>query len=210
MITSDQSIITSSTMASGTAQWMSPELLVPGMFGLKKNRPTKESDCYGLGMTIYEVFSGRVPFAPCNDAVVIINVLHGERPGRPQGRDEILFTDGVWRILEFCWKQQPCDRISAETVLLGLEGSPFPSGPPYNADGDVGTDVDGESDITSNDSGMFSSVHPVSPPIHLCALIGSQIADGDNRPPAPPRAGGPKVGWAGRLAQNARKMFSGL
>ena len=159
-ITSDQSIITSSTLAGGTARWMSPELIVPGMFGLKKNRPTKESDCYALGMTIYEVLSGRVPFDPCHDAVVIINVLHGERPGRPQGRDGTSFTDGIWRMLEFCWKQQPRDRISAEAVLLGLEGSPFPLGPSSGAGGDVGADTDYESDTTSDDSGMFSSVDP--------------------------------------------------
>jgi serine/threonine protein kinase len=190
---------------------MSPELIVPGMFGLKKNRPTKESDCYALGMTIYEVLSGRVPFDPCNDAVVIINVLHGERPSRPQGRNGTPFTDGIWRMLEFCWKQQPRDRISAEAVLLGLEGSPFPLGPSSNADGDVGADTDYESDTTSDDSGMFSSVHlSLTPLILLCAVIGSQIARGDDGLAVSPRSGGPKKGWAGRLARGARKMLPGL
>ena len=39
----------------GTVRWMSPELLDPEMFGLDNNRPTKQSDCYALGMVVYEV-----------------------------------------------------------------------------------------------------------------------------------------------------------
>jgi len=42
-------------MSGGTYRWMSPELLDPGMFGLDNGRPTKQSDCYALGMVIYEV-----------------------------------------------------------------------------------------------------------------------------------------------------------
>ena len=38
----------------GTLCWMSPELLDPPRFG-SNGRPTRESDCYALGMVIYEV-----------------------------------------------------------------------------------------------------------------------------------------------------------
>ena len=41
--------------AGGTPRWMSPELLDPDRFGIKESRPTTQSDCYALGMTIYEV-----------------------------------------------------------------------------------------------------------------------------------------------------------
>jgi hypothetical protein len=37
---------------------MSPELLHPEMFGVPQsedNKPTRQSDCYALGMVIYEV-----------------------------------------------------------------------------------------------------------------------------------------------------------
>ena len=34
---------------------MSPELLDPGRFGITDYRPTKRSDCYALGMLVYEV-----------------------------------------------------------------------------------------------------------------------------------------------------------
>jgi len=42
----------------GTRRWMSPELLDPERFGMPEsegNRPTRLSDCYALGMVIYEV-----------------------------------------------------------------------------------------------------------------------------------------------------------
>ena len=39
----------------GTERWMSPELLDPEAFGLNGDRPTKQSDCYALGMVVYEV-----------------------------------------------------------------------------------------------------------------------------------------------------------
>ena len=39
----------------GTTRWMSPELLDPDRYGLPDSRPTKQSDCYALGMVVYEV-----------------------------------------------------------------------------------------------------------------------------------------------------------
>jgi len=56
------SLISNETLMSftggGTRRWMSPELLDPERFGIPEsedNRPTRQSDCYALGMVIYEV-----------------------------------------------------------------------------------------------------------------------------------------------------------
>ena len=46
--------------SGGTVRWMSPELLDPERFGVPESegdRPTTQSDCYALGMVIYEVSS---------------------------------------------------------------------------------------------------------------------------------------------------------
>jgi len=105
----------------GTTRWMSPE-----RFGLKKIRPTKPSDCYALGMVIYEVLSGQVPFYRYGDAGVVVRVLQGKRPGRPRGAERKWFTDDVRRVLEGCWEHKPDDRPSVESVLRCLEeGSGF-------------------------------------------------------------------------------------
>jgi serine/threonine protein kinase len=59
---------TSSTTpkSAGTTRWMSPELLDPDRFGRENGRPTKDSDCYALGMVILEVLSGKPPFPNYN------------------------------------------------------------------------------------------------------------------------------------------------
>ena len=138
---------------------MSPELLAPAAFGLKESRPTKESDYYALGMVIYEVLSGKIPFAQCSYSTVPFRILNGERPSRPQGEEGIPFTDEIWGTLELCWKPQPRERTNARDVLLNLEGNPF-----FDVDEDVGTDNENQLDTTASDSSTFP---PISSQNHL-------------------------------------------
>jgi len=134
---------------------MSPELIDPGRFGLNGSRPTKGSDCYALGMVVYEVLSGQTPFAEWGDALVIRKVVEGERPMRPQGNEGKLFTDAIWEVVKLCWEAQPSDRTSPEVVLLGLEGNPPPLKSTSGAGGDVEIDVGDRSDTTEGDSNIF-------------------------------------------------------
>ena len=48
------------TDGGGTLRWMSPELLDPERFGNSDGRQTKQSDCYALGMVVYEVGEGMI------------------------------------------------------------------------------------------------------------------------------------------------------
>ena len=100
---------------------MSPELFDPEEFGLDECRPTKNSDRYALGMVIYEILSGRIPFSSSADCLVVAKVLKGKRPVRPRGTEGIWFTDDGWKIIDRCWKPNPCDRLSVEAVLHYLE-----------------------------------------------------------------------------------------
>jgi len=108
----------SSVAACGTTRWMSPELLDPDQFDLKDSRPTKQSDCYALGMVILEVLNGQAPFAHLKDFIVMRKVVEGERPGRPVGA---WFTDDLWRMLNRCWETQPESRPGIEAVLECLK-----------------------------------------------------------------------------------------
>lgn len=155
-VISDPQAFLPSCIEGGTIPWTSLELLNPEKFGLKESRPTEASDCYALGMVIYEVLSGQKPFASWEGPVVIQKILNGKRPGRPRGDEGKPFTDGVWRILERCWEHQPSGRISAKTVLLGLEEDSFSSWPPSDTDGIVETDTDVQSDDTASGSSAFS------------------------------------------------------
>jgi hypothetical protein len=96
---------------------MSPELFDPE---IQDHRRTKYSDCYALGMVVYEVLSGRVPFYRYANLVIPGMVFDGKRPGRPEGLG-VWFTDDVWAILERCWAHQPDDRPDIKDVLRCLE-----------------------------------------------------------------------------------------
>ena len=88
---------------------------------MRDTRLTKQSDCYALGMVIYEVLSGQVPFAPFHCYAVILMVTSGERPRRPDGLEGALFTDDLWRTLNRCWATQPQCRPGVGVVLECLE-----------------------------------------------------------------------------------------
>ena len=156
MVASDQSTVISSCIQGGTIQWMSPELIDPERFGLVESRPTKESDCYALGMVVYEVLSGQTPFAPSPLPPVIWKVLEGQRPGRPQGKGGALFTDDLWEVLGLCWKHKPDERTNAKVVLQCLERTSMLPRPSPDMDRIVEIDTDESLDAIVNDSGMFS------------------------------------------------------
>ncbi|KAF9645531.1 kinase-like protein, partial [Thelephora ganbajun] len=133
----------SSVVACGTIRWMSPELLLPDQFDLRDSRPTKESDCYALGMVIYEVLSGQAPFIPFKEAIVMRKITEGEHPERPQGTKGALFTDDLWEMLNRCWATQiemRPDIEAVEAVLEHLEQVSRTWEPPSpQANGDVET-----------------------------------------------------------------------
>jgi len=136
----------SSCMEGGTVRWMSPELIDPQQFGFEKSRPTKSSDCYALGMVIYETISGNQPFHKDKNHTVSLKVLRGERP--PRG---LRFTETLWNMLELCWVSQPNDRPSIETVLQCLEGIPSlpePVSPGVDEEMGEGDDWDSTSDYS--------------------------------------------------------------
>jgi len=131
---------------------MGPERIAPQRFGFKDGRPTKPSDCYALGMVIYETVSGNLPFHKHADLVVLMKVVEGVRPTRG-GR----FTESLWDVLERCWEPEPNNRPSVEDVLYCLEmATNLPEPPSPGAD----EGVDGGSDEQDSETG--SSDHPLS------------------------------------------------
>ena len=98
---------------------MSPELVYAEFHG---RLWSKSSDRYALGMVIYEVLSGRVPFYQYADLSVPVKVVKGDRPERPQGVGGVWFTDSVWKMLKRCWVAHPRNRPTIEDILQCLEG----------------------------------------------------------------------------------------
>ena len=159
---------------------MSPELLDPERFGAKDSRPTKESDCYALGMVIYEVLSGQVPFTPYRNFTVMRKVTEGERPVRPEGVEGLWFTDDLWGILKQCWVPRPESRPSIEAVLECL-GPVSRDWKPYvsQSDKDVETSEDDQSLTPMSD---FSGMTPYFESLHF-TFCGGLFADYTSDPP---------------------------
>jgi hypothetical protein len=164
MVDSDWPIITPEDMGSDAIRCMIPELLDPLVFGRKKRYPTQASDCYALGMVIYEVLSGQTPYASYSQPAMISKILDGERPGRPEGDAWVWFTAEIWEMLELCWKPEPDDRPSANNVLRCLQDATRPSWP-------TSTDADDQADIAVNDSGASPPFHPWPTFNSPCAII---------------------------------------
>ena len=130
-VVSDSTTLNSFTHG-GTTRWMSPELLDPKA---KYHHQTVYSDCYALGMVIYEVLNERIPFYGYRNEIITGKVLGGDRPERPEGVEGGWFTNHVWELLGRCWTPQPGDRPSIEDILQCLEkvsGSWTP--PPFTQD----------------------------------------------------------------------------
>jgi len=136
----------SSYVQGGTVRWMSPERIAPERFGFKNAHPTIPSDCYALGMVIYETISGRPPFHRDTDLAVFMKILEGKRS--PRG---MRFTDNLWEMLERCWESQPNARPRIEDVLQCLETEPPSTGQ------DVETEEDGEAVEMDDSDGWGSS-----------------------------------------------------
>jgi len=125
----------------GTTRWMSPELLDPDQFGITDSRPTKQSDCYALGMVVYEVrwgcdlshphngltymrqvLCGHAPYSDImNGGAVIKAIMDGRRPQKPEAAATLGFTDELWGIIRRCWSADADARPDVRTVLSHLD-----------------------------------------------------------------------------------------
>jgi serine/threonine protein kinase len=132
----NSTIVTSTTTFANTRRWCAPELLDPERFGLRGGNPTKRSDIYSMGMTVYEVsffrqgscrrltysqvLTGRFPFYECDDVVAALRVIQGVRPKKPIFAATRGYTQEVWDMTISCWDEDPLKRPTLDYVLDAL------------------------------------------------------------------------------------------
>ncbi|EMD31571.1 hypothetical protein CERSUDRAFT_119616 [Gelatoporia subvermispora B] len=102
----------------GCVRYTAPEVIDPESVGLSKSALSLQSDVYGFAMTMWEIFSGEIPFCHCqNDASVILRICRGERPTRPIGFTAVQLSDEVWNLLEQCWRAEFDERPSITDIV---------------------------------------------------------------------------------------------
>ncbi|KAJ7113408.1 kinase-like domain-containing protein, partial [Mycena epipterygia] len=85
----------------GTARYQSPELF-------RGERAHFGSDVYAFACVCYEILTGKVPFHEFpNDMTVMFQVLDGKRPSQPCSCSGTTAFDGLWELLQDCWKGRP-------------------------------------------------------------------------------------------------------
>jgi serine/threonine-protein kinase len=100
--------LTRSTQLLGTPAYLAPELLAGRGYG-------PAVDVYALGVTGYELLTGRRPFDGEHPFAVMRAHLDDEAP-RPDG----MATD-LWRVIRSCLAKRPEDRPAAGDVARQLE-----------------------------------------------------------------------------------------
>ena len=67
-----------------------------------------------------QIFSGRLPFYDHGkDTAVVMTVITSDR--RPPRPDHPQLTDGLWGMIEKCWRTDPSERATIEEVVKFLE-----------------------------------------------------------------------------------------
>ncbi|KAJ7779397.1 kinase-like domain-containing protein [Mycena maculata] len=105
--------ISSNSSIRGAVRWLAPELLDPE----HNSKPSTTRDIYSLGCTIYEIYTGKPPFAHIsNDINVRSVILAGSRPSRPRD-SETPIPEFIWDLAQKCWLHEPSSRPTIKSVL---------------------------------------------------------------------------------------------
>ncbi|WWD07245.1 hypothetical protein V865_005342 [Kwoniella europaea PYCC6329] len=108
-ITSKSANPTEGESNAGTLRFLPPERL-------KLSPLTKECDVYSFAMTIYQIYSGEIPFAALDTYNAKMSILEGIRP--PQTSD---IPDQLYELMTRCWAADPRIRPSFGEISVQLK-----------------------------------------------------------------------------------------
>lgn len=89
--------------------WCAPEFLQEG-------QATPKTDMFSFGMVVWEIFTGKKPFADLSNSELTKKILAGEREVLPKDLPE-----GIAKLIQDCWSADPAQRPDAAQALQRLE-----------------------------------------------------------------------------------------
>ena len=136
VLDSNKPMSCSAQLEGGTITFMSPELLLPSMFGIKNSIPNPEADIYAFGLVIFQVcwshrgfillahtvqvITGEIPFRGVRGTELGFCVVEGFRPNQPANASAIGFSDSLWEFVQRCWGHNMNSRPKVSEVVTQL------------------------------------------------------------------------------------------
>lgn len=123
------------TLEGSPMAFMAPELFAPSKFGLENTVLTKEGDVYAFGLVILQVIvlcylvfctsflmfrqvlTGELPFRNIKPLELTHHMLHGGRPVKPTGAEDIGISNCLWELMEKCWDGDKSQRPLIQEVM---------------------------------------------------------------------------------------------
>ncbi|KAJ7683422.1 kinase-like domain-containing protein [Mycena rosella] len=106
----------STSNRAGSLQWMAPELIDPKRFGHERFVRTTASDIYSLACVCLELYTGKPPFSGLSEGFVLLQIVSGQRPARPDG----LISDILWEYIAKLWAEDAQVRPTATSIVKFL------------------------------------------------------------------------------------------
>ncbi|GES97506.1 kinase-like domain-containing protein [Rhizophagus clarus] len=100
----------------GILPYIDPQLLKDQANDGKKYKANKKSDVYSVGVLLWEISSGRVPFESDDTLGLTLEILNGKRE-TPIANTSIDYCN----IYKRCWEDNPDDRPNIQQVLSDLK-----------------------------------------------------------------------------------------
>lgn len=113
----------------GTLAWMSPELL-DSSHPDSTIRPTPESDCYALGMIMYEILAELPPFHGLSRWQIMLALVKGRHPVKPLYPESLGLSDELWELVRSCWSETVSARPTARELCDHLSRASLTWVPP--------------------------------------------------------------------------------
>ncbi|KAJ7698232.1 hypothetical protein B0H16DRAFT_1484510 [Mycena metata] len=150
------------------------------------------SDIYAFAGVAYEILTGTPPFPDLRtDGAVVTAVLGGCRPPQPDSCSGTPSLDGLWKLLQDCWEEQPAMRPTAAQIVQRLMSPDIQATKMQSA-------PDWDELSTSRFRGYLASPRPLPSFSKFERIIfGDAISDGSEQP-------------AGSLIPPPRQLFAAM